>query len=234
MKQTQGWQAAGDNQPMNLGRAVSRTGGKDNSQASAPKAKRIFILHSNTGVTAPSFSETTLTTEGGRMDVVARSLISALYDTSSPRQDTLFIAVLHGPPTPPLSLYLRPLPQLKRKPSEREVAALLLQALKKPDARTLEVKREKTTEVVSALRNQGYRVHLLVEEGSDVRDVSFSDKNAFVLGDHIGFSPKVQRELEQVCDVTLSLGRISYLTSHCILYIHELLDRKEHSETSLI
>ncbi|MEM0093008.1 MAG: hypothetical protein QW753_01405 [Thermofilum sp.] len=192
--------------------------------------KRVFVLHSNTGVTAPTFTEASLATEGGRMDVVARSLISALYDTGRPRRDTLFIAVLHGPPTPPLAIYLRPWLQAERKPSEREAGAHLLRVLKGAKAHASEVKREETIEAVRSLKKLGYRIHLMLERGDDIRGVRLEEGNVFVLGDHIGFPEEVQEELESECDEVISLGKVSYLASHCILYLHEILDRFERFE----
>lgn len=166
------------------------------------------------------------------MDVVARSLISALYDTGKPRENTLFIAVLHGPPTPPLSLYIRPSGSLRQKPSEKEAGLLLLELLKRVEDRVVEARREETVDVVKNLKKQGFTVHLLLEKGADVSAARFSTRNAFVIGDQIGFPPKVQKELESVCDEVISIGKLSYLASHCILYLHELLDRLEFSLTS--
>lgn len=163
------------------------------------------------------------------MDVVARSLISALYDIGRPRGDTLFIAVLHGPPKPPLAVYLKPWGQLGRKPSEKEAGAQLLQVLKGAQAGLHEVKQERTVEVVRSLKKQGYRVLLLLEEGKDIENVHLGERAAFVLGDHIGFPVEVQRDLEAECDEVVSLGKTSYLASHCILYIHEFLDRRGRS-----
>jgi len=159
------------------------------------------------------------------MDVVARSLISALWDTNSPRRDTLFVAVLHGPPNPPLALYVRSSEIFTRRPGEKDVASMILSALR-GEKRAAALRKEGTLEVVRALKDEGFRVYLLVEDGEDVGRVGLDcSRSAFVLGDHIGFPQELLARLRRECDVALSLGRKPYLASHCIAYVHEILDR---------
>jgi tRNA (pseudouridine54-N1)-methyltransferase len=187
--------------------------------------KRVFVLHSNTGVTAPVFTEETLATQGGRMDVVARAYISALWDMTPPRSDTLFVAVLHGPPNPPAALYIGSSCGFTRRPGEKDVAAIILRALRGEEG-CAALRRQGTLEVVQALRSKDFRVYLLSEDGENLENLRLSSlRLAFVLGDHIGFPRKLLARLRSECDSTLSLGRRPYLASHCIAYVHEVLDR---------
>jgi len=187
--------------------------------------RRVFVLHSNTGVTAPVFTEETLATRGGRMDVVARAFISALWDTTSPRRDTLFIAVLHGPPHPPVALYMDSSCTFARRPGERDVAATILSALRGEES-CAATRKQGTLEVIRALRSEGFRAHLLVEDGEDLKRARLSSSRmVFVLGDHIGFPQELLAKLRLECDIAISLGKRPYLASHCIAYVHEVLDR---------
>jgi len=187
--------------------------------------RRVFVLHSNTGATAPVFTEETLATYGGRMDVIARVFISAIWDTTSPRRDTLFVAVLHGPPNPPAALYIDSSCRFVRRPGERDVAAVILRALRGEEGCVALIKQG-TLEAVRALKSEGFQVHLLVEDGEDLENFRLhASRLAFVLGDHIGFPKDLLTKLKSECDSALSLGRKSYLASHCIAYIHEVLDR---------
>ncbi len=189
------------------------------------KYQRIFILYSNTGATAPIFTPKNMATKGGRMDVVARALIAALMDQQTPRNDALFISVLMGPPSPPRILYIPGSYVRDVIPSEYYVGKLIIDILKSP------VFSEKTQiyDIVNFLKKKNYHVLLLIEDGEDIIEFfskhSFHDKRfAFIVGDHIGFPTKLAASLKRMT-VPLSLSSVSYLASHCIFYVNEILDR---------
>ncbi|MGC9107604.1 MAG: hypothetical protein ACP5IE_05375 [Infirmifilum sp.] len=185
--------------------------------------KRVFVLFSSTGVTAPSFSEKDYTTAGGRMDVVARSAIYALWDLKDTiREDSYFIAVLNGPPDPPLTLLFEPFPVV---PSETTIIKEILRGMQGL-SRAVKAQRAGIFEVVQWLRRNGYKVVLLVEDGVDISKITISpgEKYAFILGDQIGFPADVVRELRRKAHFTVSLGTTSYLASHCIAFVNEWLD----------
>ncbi|MEZ0345050.1 MAG: hypothetical protein ABWK01_00635 [Infirmifilum sp.] len=183
---------------------------------------RVFILFSNTAATAPVFSEWTLTTEGGRMDVVARSALYALWDTkNAPRRNTLFIAVLNGPPNPPVSIYIPPFPV---ELSETAIGLEILKTMKGLPAKIL-LERAGLTDLIEKLQGR-YRLTLLIENGVDIKntDITPREKHAFIIGDHIGFPPDILKELRRTVDLQVSIGPLSYLASHCIAFINEWLD----------
>ncbi len=184
--------------------------------------RRLFILFSNTGVTAPVFSEKTLATEGGRMDVVVRGAMYAIWDTGRPREDTAFIAVLNGPPAPPLTLVFRPahVPL-----SEAFIGAEILRALK-GDSTLIDVVRLDMLSLLGIVKRLGFLLVLLIEDGEDIAKFSIpsNSKIAFILGDHIGFPAPLLESLKRVVDARLSLGRVSYLGNHCIAFVNEVLD----------
>lgn len=185
---------------------------------------RVFVLYSNTGVTAPIFSERSLATSGGRMDVVARCAIYALWDLGSkPRRDTVFIAVLNGPPSPPLALYFYPAAVSL---SESAVGLEILKAMR-GESSSVSVERAGILELVRRLKDTGYKIVLLIEDGEDIKNIRFSpsEKYAFILGDHIGFPVDVLRELRRNADLEVSIGRTPYLASHCIAFVNDWLDR---------
>lgn len=185
-------------------------------------ARRVFVLHSNTAVTAPVFSPRTLATAGQRMDVVARAAMYALWDTGAPRSDTLFIAVLNGPPNNPLALYFSPFPI---SPSEERIGAEILKALSGAHEHII-MEQASTEAVVTKVKKSGFRVVLLIENGREINSVNFSasEKYAFVVGDQIGFPASLLRKLRDLADFEVSLGPRSYLAEHCIAFIHEVLD----------
>ena len=88
-----------------------------------------------------------------------------------------------------------------------------------------EVKRESTLDVVKSLKRRGYRLYLLIEDGEDIGEVVLEPNCAFILGDQVGFPSELEETLRSLCHNSVSLGRRSYLASHCIMYLHEMLDR---------
>ncbi|QOJ78189.1 hypothetical protein IG193_05250 [Infirmifilum lucidum] len=184
--------------------------------------RRLFILFSNTGVTAPVFSEKTLATEGGRMDVVARGAMYAIWDTERPREDTAFIAVLNGPPNPPLTLVFRP---TRISLSEVSIGAEILRALR-GESKLINIVRLDILSLLGIVKRLGFLLVLLIEGGEDIASFSMplDGKITFILGDHIGFPVSLLKSLEGVVDARLSLGRVSYLGSHCIAFVNEILD----------
>lgn len=189
------------------------------------KFSRVFVVFSNTAATAPVFTVSTLATLGGRMDVVARSLINALWDLESQRFNTLLVALLNGPPNPPLGLYAWRVPAGGKR-SEGFFGGLILEALsgKKVDGLLVE-KGARLVDVVSLLKGAGYPVYLLDENGLSYANVNLEEPVAFVLGDHIGIPADLLRQVTRLVDGVISIGRTPYLTSHCIAFVHELLDR---------
>ncbi|UNQ72567.1 hypothetical protein [Infirmifilum sp. NZ] len=183
---------------------------------------RVFILYSNTAATAPTFTEETLTTEGGRMDVVARCAIYALWDLGVPRRDAAFIAVLNGPPNPPVTLFLRP---ANVELSEKALGSEILSALKGFSS-TAETCRLDAAKLLVKVKEMGFKLALLIENGEDISRIPdlCGRKTAFVVGDHLGFPDHFLRSSEKLVDVKISLGKTPYLASHCIAYVNDVLD----------
>lgn len=161
------------------------------------------------------------------MDVVSRAAMAALLDLENKkREDTVFIAVLMGPPNPPRIISITPSDVARvKKVSEEEIGAILLERLRRPPS--VEERRD-ILDLVDELYKEGFRVHLLIEDGTDiehcVKSGRFSQERlAFVIGDHIGFPNELVKEIEKKA-YPISLGKRSYLASHCIMYLNEVLD----------
>ncbi|AGT35200.1 MAG: hypothetical protein QXX32_03920 [Thermofilum sp.] len=184
---------------------------------------RIYIVYSNTAVTAPVFTPESMATAGGRMDVVARSILYALYDQIEQRGDTLFIGLLNGSPRPPVALYAWRLSLQNR--SELEVGEAIRRALSGERLDGIEVENgARITDILETVRKT-HRVYLLDESGMHFSHFTFTGKNAFILGDHIGIPAWIISSIENMLDGAVSLGKKPYLTSHCIAFLNELMDR---------
>lgn len=161
------------------------------------------------------------------MDVVSRAAIGAFLDLKNRiREDVVFIAVLMGPPDPPRIIYIDPSDMSKVKNlSEEEIGSIILERLRKTP--TVEEKQD-IINLVDILYKKGFKVYLLIEDGTDIEHYVksghlFQEKLAFIIGDHIGFPSDLIKELIKK-SYPMSLGKKSYLASHCVIFLNEILD----------
>lgn len=182
------------------------------------KYKRVFIIYSSTGATEPVFTEKTLATLGGRMDVVARTAFYALHDVKPCRPDTLFIAHLEGPPSPPRQVYIDCNSSAKMPVGERDMGRLLRILLETQESRSA------FTGLVDLLRRKT-AVYTLHESGEDIARVLKrpSLPAAFILGDQKGF-PRIYEDHLLRYTTPISIGPRPYLASHVAAFVNEWLD----------
>jgi len=195
------------------------------------------LLYSRKGVTSPEFSIKDLPGSGGRMDLICRSIISALWLSNEMRKDTRINICLNGPPDPPLSLRLDGERLKKMSPDERNVATWLKKCLKYRD-----IANDSWTEThngiyISKLDFEGVLeeinksvLYILQNEGRDIRKIEFQDESAFILGDNIGLPENIIKRCEQLEAKKISLGPRNYFSSHSITLVHNEIDRREKRE----
>ena len=178
---------------------------------------RIFVTLSKTATTSPAFPRKGVASRTGRLDVVARMLRAALWTEEGIRRDTHFFVTLEGPPKPPLTLRFFG-PKLEADLSDEPSSLEAIRACMNGELKGCVAKRESFEEV---LRSLGVKVYLLSEDGVDVWSVDFPKSLAVVLGSQhdVEVSP-------ELVEAKVSLGPKSYLASHCIYYVHYVLDLK--------
>ena len=186
-----------------------------------PRRSVAFLVKANKAWTAPVGGKRLAS--AGRLDVVARAVIALLGTPLATR--ALFVAVLEGPPSPPLSLVVdcrraRPLS------SEAEFAQAFSSVLRGGRVEGYEVLRLGFKEAVNELRSTGYNVYYLHEAGRDIREFNVKPPAAFVLGDHIGLTREDEALLEAEGVRKISLGPFPYFTSHCIIIVCEEILRR--------
>jgi len=206
----------------------------------ALRLDRIFVLKSSTARTSSDFNLRDLPSSSGRLEVVCRCAISAILDSGRIRRDTVFVGVLEGPPSPPLSLRfdggrLRDLPF-----SEIALAAMLKDVfgdLEKSDMHVspcppgLLVEKKSFNEAISSEMTSNKRgaLYYLHEKGEDIRnaDMSIQDTKIFIVGDQKGLTAEDEHVLDELRAKRVRVGPISYLSSQVITLVHYELDRKE-------
>ena len=189
--------------------------------------KRAFLIKASKSCTAPIFSVRSLASTSGRLDVIIRCIFSAFIWNGLIRKDTKFYAVLEGPPSPPLVIEIDG-SELNYLPNnELGMANLIIKLMRNEKIRGFKIYKENFKNLVTKLKSK-YNVLYLHEMGKDIRKMSFNpkDKYLFILGDHIGIDKESERYLLSLKIPLVSLGPISYLSSQCIILVHEELDRR--------
>ncbi len=187
---------------------------------------RAFVIVGTSARTSGDFELKGFAGASGRMDVIAVSMIGAL-SYPKPRSDVVFIAVLEGPPSPPVTIIVKGW-EVRRVPeSEVEVGRYIRDALRGEFHEEFPIHVEKMSfeAVISKLRRDGFDVYYLHEKGEDIWNIKLPENIALVLGDHIGLPPEHEKVLDRQGVKRLRLGPRVYLSWYCTVIANEVLDR---------
>ncbi|WGI17083.1 hypothetical protein [Methanonatronarchaeum sp. AMET-Sl] len=193
---------------------------------------RRFVLYSNTGKTNGCFNINDLPGDGGRMDLVARSIISGLWISNEIRKDVEFIICLNGPPNPPISLKLEGNMVQGLRPNERSIGHWIKKVLNhheslvgeewsNPTSSNIKISR-KGIETILDISDQ--KPHLMTDEGRNIRELELKNP-LFIIGDHKGIPLRVEEKIHKPQKV--SIGPIKYFSSQTITIINNELDTRK-------
>ena len=194
---------------------------------------RQFILYAGKAVTSPEFSLDDLPGSGGRMDLVARCICSALWISHALRRDTCIHVVACGSPNPPvvISFYGDTLRGVS--PDERNIAAWIKKALsRKRKNPGIRIRKASFRQLIEELASEGTFFYILDEQGQAISDVELKEDSVFILGDHLGMPRNEEKFVERFEHEKISLGTTSYLASQCITMLHYELDKKGNINTA--
>jgi len=192
---------------------------------------RNFIIFSRKGVTSPDFSLNDLPGSGGRMDLVCRCVNSALWISHGVRDDTNIYIVLNGPPDPPITIVFKGNSIKRVSPDERNIASWIKKAI--ASARGKEwtkvqdgilSSKKSFQDVIRELKDNP--IYVLHENGKFLDEIEIKKNPVFVLGDHIGLPKKEEFFVKRFNCEKISLGKISYLASHCITIMNYEMDKR--------
>ncbi|MHC1569231.1 MAG: tRNA (pseudouridine(54)-N(1))-methyltransferase TrmY [Candidatus Syntropharchaeia archaeon] len=187
---------------------------------------REFVVVGNKAVTSP-FNLKNLP-GSGRMDILCRCINSCFFLSHDIRRDTRLWLVLRGEPDPPKILRFEGSELKHLNPDEWSTGALISKALEKGVNKKERLStpgiyiRRGDLEDVIGRRNVIY----LHEDGIDIRKVEILEP-FFVLGDHIGLTERDELLLKNAKKV--SVGPKSLHADHCIIIVHNELDRRSIS-----
>lgn len=192
--------------------------------------EREFVLFASKGFTTP-FDLNDLTK--GRMDLVARCISAAFFISYAIRKNVIFHVFLNGPSDPPrrISFYGGELVGIE--PNEKSIAIKLNECLEIGKELTLgeEIKVGNGIFIAKEsfetfLKKMDKKLVYLHPEGVDLRKYKFPEKFIAIIGDHKGLPKQTEKLLDRLNAERISLGKVEYLASHCIVILHNELDRR--------
>ncbi|MEM2874070.1 MAG: tRNA (pseudouridine(54)-N(1))-methyltransferase TrmY [Candidatus Nanoarchaeia archaeon] len=186
--------------------------------------KKTFILYSY-GTTNPNFNLNKLY-EAGRLDLVCRCVIAALWLSKTVRKDTQFYVVLNSGPRPPVAIKFDGAKLIGIEPSERAIGTVIKKALKIVRDKNwifvqegVFVSKKSFQEIIKETKN----IFVLDATGTHISKIEFDSDVTFVLGDHVGL-PKKEMQFALRKGTKVSLGNKIYLASAVINIVNWVLD----------
>jgi tRNA (pseudouridine54-N1)-methyltransferase len=190
---------------------------------------RQFVVVGHDAPTTPDFSLDDLAGGAGRLDLLARSVGSALFLSHGVRRDTRVSLVLRDE----LTVTFDGSDVRNAHPDERNLAGLLRNALEARDeligqmpvtaSPGVELTRRDLEATIRDAARRGTIVQLH-EDGDPVADIEPPTDPLFVLSDHRDFTDDEESLLSEVADHRVRLGPEAIHADHAITVAHNYLD----------
>jgi tRNA (pseudouridine54-N1)-methyltransferase len=182
---------------------------------------REFVLYSRLGRTDSNWVNLH---DAGRLDIVYECVVASLFLSHGIRKDTVFHAILNGPPSPPLHLKVEGLTLHDVRTDQQTWTKILKKVLAGKTHSGITVERL-SFEALIRDKAKHSPIYVLEEGGIDVYEVEMTENSVFVLGDHVGLPKKVEAYALRYGQ-KISLGKTPYLAATCITILNHIIDRK--------
>ncbi len=194
-----------------------------------------FVIIGHKALTTGDFSLNDLPGSAGRMDILCRCVNSALFLSHGMRRDVNVHLLLLGEPDPGKIIRFNGEKLKYLNPDERSSGSLIKKALQKSSTPYetqstpgVWIRRAGLEELLNEFDEAGRDIFYLKEDGENIREYEDLKEDAvFILGDHTGVTEEEEKMIEKVAKKTLKIGPMSLHSDHCIIIIHNELDRRE-------
>lgn len=189
-----------------------------------------FIIIGHKAVTE-TFSLNDLPGAAGRMDILCRCVNAALFLSHDLRRDVRVFLILEGVPSPPKLIRFEGRAVRYLSPDERSAASLVKKALEK---KAQDFWTESTPGVSvrkgdlgDILKELDKKIIYLREDGDDIRNKNVNESDPlYVLGDHLGLTEDEEKFIMGYSPEVISVGPLSLHADHCIVLLHNEIDRR--------
>ncbi|MDR1690920.1 MAG: tRNA (pseudouridine(54)-N(1))-methyltransferase TrmY [Candidatus Methanoplasma sp.] len=193
---------------------------------------RYFVAVGHKAVTTGDFKLDDISGGAGRLDILVRCVNSSFFLSHSIRKDTQLYLVLQGGSDAPKTVRFSGEEVRYLNPDERSTSSLIRNALMKKLPAEGEVRsspgvyvsKMSFSDVISSLSEKG-RIVYLKEDGKDIKEYSTPEDPVFVISDNVDLTNEEEDILLQYAPDTVSLGPNSLHADHCIILVHNEMDR---------
>jgi len=192
---------------------------------------RRFVVIGHRAATSGDFNLNDLCGSAGRLDILLRCINSSFFLSHAIRRDVELFLILKGEPHPPRTIRLNGREIKYLNPDERSTAALIRNALlKKVNGEVRSTpgiyisKRNFEDAIEKCSKTQ---LIYLKEDGENIRNVRIEDDVTFVLSDDRNLNEEEESILEKHKAHKVSLGPLDLHTDHCIILVHNEMDRRD-------
>jgi len=195
---------------------------------------RYFVVVGHKAASTGDFKLDDTAGGAGRLDILVRCVNSAFFLSHDIRKDTELYLVLLGGNDPPKTIRFCGAELRYLNPDERSTSSLIRNALlKKLDSDEVRsspgiyASRMSFADVVGMLSEKGKIVYLK-ENGTEFRNTSIPENPVFVLSDNKDLSEEEESALLSFDPETICIGPYSLHADHCIILVHNEIDRAAH------
>jgi tRNA (pseudouridine54-N1)-methyltransferase len=186
-----------------------------------------FILILPNASTTGNFILKDLPGSGKRIDVLCRVLASC-FDWGPITHDKSMIEVFAVIANSIILQVRYPGENLPR--GEKAWGQIIKDSLRGNPPEYITIKEQTLESLILNINSQSEKLYVLHEEGDDgnlQENIDFTTDNSFMLGDHRGFDSQTEELVSRNALRKISLGKTSYLSSHCVALIISEFERKD-------
>lgn len=194
---------------------------------------KYFVITGHKAEASGDFKLDDIAGGAGRLDILVRCVNSAFFLSHNLRKDVECYLVLEGGEKAPKTVVFKGADLKYLNPDERSTASLIRNALLKhvgdgeivKSSPGVYVTNMSFFDTIDYLSKKGEFVYLK-EDGEDCREYSFPENPIFVLGDNRDLTEEEENALLEKNPGKINIGPISLHADHCMIVVHNELDRR--------